>query len=368
VLNAWLSEEPARADMRQAISQLDDILESRAAINKQQFWYRNAKRSALLSSAMTLYKYAVEREKPDAERDFGFQKRDAERLQQQMMRLDRRFDIEVDKAVWSHFVEQYLQQPDEERIEVFDNAILASGPQHLALSDKLEDFYRNTRLTDVDQRLALLKASKSELDDSDDPFIKLAAALYPTEERIQEQQEDIEGQASSMRAEYMKAIVAWQASQGQTAYPDANSTLRVTYGKILGGSPKDGLIYEPFTRVEGIVEKDTGEEPFNSPQSQMQLIKDKAYGEYADPLLGTVPVNFLTDLDSTGGNSGSATLNANAELVGLLFDGTIESVNSDWDFDPRTTRTIHVDSRYMLWVMEYVDGATHLIEEMDIVK
>jgi len=82
----------------------------------------------------------------------------------------------------------------------------------------------------------------------------------------------------------------------------------------------------------------------------------------------SVPVNFLTDLDSTGGNSGSATLNAKAELIGLLFDGTFESVNSDWDFDPKTTRTIHVDSRYMLWVMEYVDGATNLIEEMTIVK
>jgi hypothetical protein len=79
-------------------------------------------------------------------------------------------------------------------------------------------------------------------------------------------------------------------------------------------------------------------------------------------------VNFLTDLDSTGGNSGSATLNARGELVGLLFDGTIESVNSDWDFDPRTTRSIHVDSRYMLWVMEKVDKANNLLEEMNILN
>ena len=79
-------------------------------------------------------------------------------------------------------------------------------------------------------------------------------------------------------------------------------------------------------------------------------------------------MNFLTDLDVTGGNSGSATLNARGELVGLLFDGTLESVNSDWDFDPRTVRSIHVDSRYMLWVMEKVDGAQVLIDEMDIVE
>ncbi len=166
----------------------------------------------------------------------------------------------------------------------------------------------------------------------------------------------------------MSAIIEWQKSLGSLAYPDANSTLRVTYGNVMGGSPKDGLIYEPFTRLEGIIEKDTGETPFDSPQKQLELIEDKKYGPYKLDAINSVPVNFLTDLDSTGGNSGSATLNAKAELIGLLFDGTFESVNSDWDFDPKTTRTIHVDTRYMLWVMEYVDGATNLIEEMTIVK
>ena len=100
----------------------------------------------------------------------------------------------------------------------------------------------------------------------------------------------------------------------------------------------------------------------------LERIEARDYGPYALEEIGSVPVNSLSDLDSTGGNSGSATLNARAELVGLLFDGTFESVNSDWDFDPRTTRTIHVDTRYMLWVMDKVDGAQALIDEMDIVE
>ena len=104
------------------------------------------------------------------------------------------------------------------------------------------------------------------------------------------------------------------------------------------------------------------------PRGQLASIRAGDYGPYALDSIGSVPVNFLSDLDSTGGNSGSATLNARAELVGLLFDGTFESVNSDWDFDPRTTRTIHVDTRYMLWVMDKVDGAHGLIEEMDVVR
>ena len=165
----------------------------------------------------------------------------------------------------------------------------------------------------------------------------------------------------------MDAITQWQRSEGQLTYPDANSTLRITYGNVMGGSPFDGMEYLPFTTLEGITQKDTGKEPFNAPQRELDLIEAKDYGKYQLNSIDSVPVNFMSDLDVTGGNSGSATLNAKGQLVGLLFDGTFESVNSDWDFDPRTTRSIHVDSRYMLWVMDKVDGADGLIEEMDIV-
>ena len=119
---------------------------------------------------------------------------------------------------------------------------------------------------------------------------------------------------------------------------------------------------DSFQETWSLVEAD------NSIQAMLKEIREKDYGGYALDSIGSVPVNFLSDLDSTGGNSGSATLNGRAELVGLLFDGTFESVNSDWDFDPRTTRTIHVDTRYMLWVMDKVDGAHGLIEEMDVVR
>ena len=197
--------------------------------------------------------------------------------------------------------------------------------------------------------------------------MRLAVALYEHERAVESSAKDRAGRRAALQPKYMEAIIAWQKDQGFTAYPDANSTLRVTYGNVLGGSPKDGLRYDPFTTLDGITEKDTGDDPFNSPQAQLDLIKAQDYGRYELDSINSVPVNFLTDLDSTGGNSGSATLNARGELVGLLFDGTIESVNSDWDFDPRTTRSIHVDSRYMLWVMEKLDNAEHLIKEMDVV-
>jgi len=170
----------------------------------------------------------------------------------------------------------------------------------------------------------------------------------------------------ALRPDYMNTLIAWNAAQGLPVYPDANGTLRVTYGTVFGGSPRDGILYEPFTRLEGIVEKDTGQPPFDAPAQLLERVAARDYGPYGLESIGSVPVNFLSDLDVTGGNSGSATLDAQGQLVGLLFDGTLESVNSDWDFDVRTTRSIHVDTRYMLWVMEKVDGAGHLVGEMTL--
>lgn len=174
------------------------------------------------------------------------------------------------------------------------------------------------------------------------------------------------GREQQLRPAYMAAIVAFNKDRGRAVYPDANSSLRVTYGRVQGGSPRDGLVYAPFTTLAGIAEKATGEDPFAAPLRELDLIKSRQFGAYMQAAIDSVPVNFLSDVDTTGGNSGSPTLDARGNLVGLLFDGTIESVNSDWDFDPRTTRSIHVDTRYMLWVMEYVDNATHLIDEMTL--
>ena len=166
----------------------------------------------------------------------------------------------------------------------------------------------------------------------------------------------------------MEALIAYFNAKDLPVYADANSTLRVTYGNVKGYSPQDGLVATPFTTLEGIVRKNTGITPFDAPKKQLALIKEKQYGEYAKKGLGSVPVNFLGTLDITGGNSGSPTLNDKAEFVGLVFDGVYESIIGDWDYDTKLNRSIHVDIKYMLWVMEHVDGATNLIEEMDIVE
>ena len=150
--------------------------------------------------------------------------------------------------------------------------------------------------------------------------------------------------------------------------PDANSTLRVTYGTVRSFKPDSKeLADQPFTVAAQIPPKNTGTAPFNAPEKLLAAIAAKAYCGYGAPALdGELPIDFLSDLDITGGNSGSPTLNHNGELVGLAFDGNIEGVASDVMFNPETTRTIHVDARYMLWTMEALDGAAYLVREMGL--
>lgn len=326
-------------------------------------------RSTMLSTASQLVRLAHEKEKPNMERESGYQERDMTRFEAGMKRITRRYDDKVDKAVLVYFLEQYAQLPKEQRLAELDKFFgLQKGFNAKKVNQLLTKLYKNTKLNDEATRLALMNASVAELKASKDPFIQYAVAMFDTFKAREEHSKELAGKLNKVRPEYMAAIIAYNKEQGLPVYADANSTLRVTYGTVKGYSPKDGMTYTPFTKLEGISQKDTGVEPFDSPQSQLDLIKAKTYGQYEMKTLGSVPVNFLSTVDTTGGNSGSPTLNGKAELVGLLFDGVIESIIGDWDYDENLNRSIHVDSRYMLWVMENIDNAHNLINEMEIVK
>jgi hypothetical protein len=153
--------------------------------------------------------------------------------------------------------------------------------------------------------------------------------------------------------------------KGGMMAPDANATLRISYGTVRGYRPSsDAPVYEPFTTVTQIPKKATGEEPFDAPKEQLDAIAGGAWGPYAAKGLNEVPVDFLSDLDITGGNSGSPIINARGELVGLAFDGNYEGLASDVVFKGETTRTISVDIRYVLWMADAVDGADNVVEEL----
>jgi hypothetical protein len=154
----------------------------------------------------------------------------------------------------------------------------------------------------------------------------------------------------------------------KTQYPDANSTMRLSYGTIQDYDPKDAVTYKYYTTLQGVVDKyKPGDYEFDLPKRLIDLNNKKEYGRYASPK-GYMPVCFLTTNDITGGNSGSPVMNGNGELIGLAFDGNWESMSGDIAYEPELQRTIVVDIRYVLWVMDIYAGAKQLVNEMTIVQ
>ena len=366
----WIdSNEARRRQYAPAVRQLQSLIDTDQAARDRDLVRSYMSYATLPSTAQRLYRLAVEKQKPDAEREPGYQQRDLRRFRQSMQAISRRYDETVDKTILSYLLGRYAQLPEQFRSRALDSFYQIGAQIDQGQVDQIiQDSYAQSSLSDDSERLAWLDRSVEEFRRSDDPLIQYAVASHEERMALEQASKELRGQFQRWRPQYMEAVIAYNRSLGQPIYADANSSLRVTIGQVQGNQPRDGLVNQPFTSLEGILGKDTGTEPFNAPARQLDLIRAKQYGDYALPSLGTVPVNFLSTLDITGGNSGTAAMNSKAQLVGLLFDGVYENIIGDWDFDEQKNRAISVDARYMLWVMENMDGATNLLEEMTIVN
>jgi len=253
------------------------------------------------------------------------------------------------------FVRHATLTPDQQSSEL-------SGwiEQHGGIESALERLYTEPSLATADGRLALLAMERGDFESSGDPWLSLAVSIegFLASERVRENERS--GAMLRLMPLYMDALKASR----ELVYPDANNTLRITVGHVKGYSPADAIWYHPQTTLSGMVAK-AGEAPFDAPQRLLDAAEHSAESRYHNSELGDVPVNFLSTLDTTGGNSGSATLNSKGEFVGFLFDGNYESMSADWLFDPALTRSIHVDVRYALWILE-AEGAEHLLAELGV--
>ena len=374
-LAAWIAADPARhkefGDVFPALAALQAGAEKtrvRDAVLGQLF-----ATSAMLGAAHNAHLLSIEKAKKlDVEREPGYQQRDWSRIREAQEQAQRSLDPRLDRALLGYWMRHAAALPADQHIEGLDRIAGLTPGMAQPDSDKAIDAYLDlllagTKLADKDVRLGLLDSSTAQIAATKDSFVDLALALDPLFQQNREAAKRRMGAASRVRPRYAKALVA---EAGGLVSPDANSTLRVTYGQVKARqSARDGVDWRAFTTLAGIEQKHTGEGEFDAPDAQLAAIRALRAGKtsrFVVPELGDVPVDFLSTVDTTGGNSGSPTLNGKGEFVGLLFDGTYDTVASDYVFDPVRTRSIHADVRYLLWTMSDVDGAAHLVREMGV--
>jgi len=360
----WLAARPDGAATKAGIDALSGVLDAGKGVRARDLVVGVfTSQTQLMRAALSIDRLAVERAKPDAERESGYQKRDEELIRSQLKQVSRRYQPAVEKALITVVLARYQKLPDAERVAEFDKAF---GRTPESLKTALDKIYGATKLGDEATRLKWFDAAPAEVAGADDALLALSRALRPALLRMDDERKAREGDLMRLRPTYMHALIAYRQSQGKAVYPDANGTLRVSYGKVTPLKARDAVTYAPLTTVEGIVEKNTGKIPFDAPAPLLAAIGKRDFGSYADAKLGSLPVDFLSNLDTTGGNSGSPVLNARGELVGLNFDSNWEAVSASWMYDPRYKRAIHVDMRYMRWLMDKVYPSPGLLQELGV--
>ena len=294
-----------------------------------------------LRHATQLVRLAAERRKPDAEREPAYMDREIPRLRDRMERDEKSYFEPADRALFESFLKHARALPASQRIKAVD-----------ALAADAAALYAGTRVTRLGERMKMFDETPEQLRARKDPLLEFAFALEPELRAWNEAVKKRDGAIARLRPAWRRAVIA---HAGQPVAPDANSTLRVSFAHVKGYTPRDGVFYLPQTTLAGMLEKHTGEEPFNVPESVRQAAQRTDAAQ--------MPLCFLADADTTGGNSGSPVVNGRGELVGLNFDRVWENVANDFGYNPEIARNVSVDIRFLVWLLREAEGAADLLQE-----
>ncbi|MCK5088257.1 MAG: S46 family peptidase, partial [Melioribacteraceae bacterium] len=209
----------------------------------------------------------------------------------------------------------------------------------------------------------LLEMSFEEIKDLDDPLIQFSLKLKEQYDALKDEKERMDGALSKLSPQLSEV----KRVQQETLFiPDANSTLRLTYGYIKGYTPADAIYYSPITSLDGIIDKSYAGGDYQIPAKLRELYKNKDFGQFYNKKLKSIPVGLLYNMDTTGGNSGSPILDAYGNLVGVNFDRAFEATINDYAWNESYSRSIGVDIRYILWITQKLGGADFLLQEMGV--
>ncbi|MFO0584871.1 MAG: S46 family peptidase [Anaeromyxobacter sp.] len=307
---------------------------------------------------------AAEAARPDAEREPGWQERDLSRVREELQKDQGRYAPAADRRLALSWVRRALALPEGQRLAPVEARF--RGKDDAAILAALDAWAAASPLMKAEGRLAAFDETRDALAARNDPLTTFGLELDAERRALRDRREAWTGAALRLRP-------AWRAAEageaGRPLAPDANRSLRASFGRVKGYAPRDAVTFAPQTTLAGVLEKATGEEPFDAPAWLLEARRAGKLGRFADPVLKDVPVDFLADLDTTGGNSGSPVIDARGRLVGVNFDRVWENVANDFGYVPAVARNVTADARYLLWILEQEGaqgqpGAAALLEEL----
>lgn len=318
-----------------------------------------------LAIAFTLYDASVQRTKYDLERESAYMDRNFDQTVKQILLSQKDLDPNTDRLMFAEVLRRLAQYMDSQTLAPLPKDRTTPIENQISQSqiDSAVELLATSKISDPKFIEACLGWSTRELEESEDPALKIIALWYPRLMELREAEKERDGQLGQLYGDLQTVKNDFLATR---FVPDANATLRLTYGYVRGYSPEDAVYKLPFTTLRGLIDKTTGIEPFITPKAVLDRYSAKDFGTFVHPDLREVPVAMLYSTDTTGGNSGSPILNADGQLVGVNFDRTFEATINDFAWNENYSRSIGVDIRYVLWLTGKVFGAKHLIEEMGI--
>jgi hypothetical protein len=360
----WTGENPARqAKYGEALPALqkayDELLKTaqRDAIVQQM-----AGASNLLQIAVVSQMVAADKDKPEAERNPALAET-VRRIRAGIPSLFTQRNSGIERGTLSFLLEKADELPAAQKIDFLEERFgsLKGTERRRAEEEYARAIAESKRFTTPESFSALFDMSSAQLSDLHEPLLEFSAEISKLSQQARPRTQRFNATVTRWRPLILEGM---SEMKGTKPYPDANRTLRFTYGAVKGYVPHDAATYSPFTHLSGIIEKDTGREPFDVPEKLKQLYRARDFGPYAEA--SDVPVNFLSDTDIIGGNSGSPIMNGRGEQVGIIFDGNYEGLGNDFFYNETKGRAIAVDIRYVLFVADKFGDAGYILKELDL--
>ncbi len=321
--------------------------------------------SPSISMATFVLNYVEEIQKPDAERRTPFQEKNLKQSLNQLQTLKAGYNAEFEKAMLLKMLKEASKYKQTSRVAAVDYLLEGNGvTSEIAFKDFVEISVLASQIMQKEYFESLLTKKPEEILGSNDQLFSFASKIKLQSQAADKAWQINEGKLNKLYGELVDAKILWKKTN---FIPDANSTLRLTYGYVKGYSPADAVHYEPFTSIDGVIEKsNTGEEDFAVPDKLRTLYEKKDFGKFISSKTKKLPIALLYNMDTTGGNSGSPILDAYGNLIGVNFDRAYEATINDFAWNESYSRSIGVDIRYVLWVLDKFSGAGNILNEIGV--